>query len=71
MQIRVGKVKKAEKHPDADKLYVLLVDMGKGENPRQIVSGLKDDYKLKDLVGKKIVVFTSFKELSFTCISAL
>ena len=61
MQIRVGKVKKAEKHPDADKLYVLLVDMGKGENPRQIVSGLKDDYKLKDLVGKKIVVFTNLQ----------
>ena len=61
MQIRVGKVKKAEMHPNADKLYVLLVDMGKGENPRQIVSGLKEDYKLKDLVGKKIIVFTNLQ----------
>ena len=61
MKFRVGKIKKAEPHPNADKLYVLLVDMGKGEQDRQIVSGLKDYYELKDLVGKQVIIFTNLQ----------
>lgn len=61
MKFRVGKIIKAEMHPNADKLYVLLVDLGKGETPRQIVSGLKDDYELKALMGKEIIVFTNLQ----------
>lgn len=61
MKFRVGKIIKAEMHPNADKLYVILVDLGKGETPRQIVSGLRDDYELKDLMGKNIIVFTNLQ----------
>ena len=39
VDMRVGKVLKAYKHEDADKLYVEEVDMGE-EEPRQICSGL-------------------------------
>ena len=39
VELRVGKVLKAYKHPDADKLYVEEVDVGEDE-PRQICSGL-------------------------------
>ena len=61
MKFRVGTIKKAEPHPNADKLYVLLVDLGKGENPRQIVAGIKKGYELKDLIGKQIIVFTNLQ----------
>jgi len=39
IDVRVGKVIKAYKHADADKLYVEEVDVGEAE-PRQICSGL-------------------------------
>ena len=61
MKLRVGKIIKAELHPNADKLYVLLVDMGEGENDRQIVAGIKKGYKLEELMGKQVVVFTNLQ----------
>ncbi len=50
----VGKVTKAEDHPDADRLLVLQVDIG--SESRQIVAGLKEYYKADELLGKKIVI---------------
>lgn len=39
LDIRVGLIKKAEKHPDADSLYVEEIDVGE-EKTRTVVSGL-------------------------------
>jgi tRNA-binding EMAP/Myf-like protein len=40
LDIRVGKILKAWKHPEADSLYVEEVDLGEAEGPRTICSGL-------------------------------
>jgi tRNA-binding EMAP/Myf-like protein len=40
LDIRVGKVLKAWKHPEADSLFVEEVDVGEPEGPRTICSGL-------------------------------
>lgn len=55
LDLRVGKVLSCEKHPDADKLLVLTVDLGEYE-PRTIVSGLADSYTAGQMIGKHIVV---------------
>ena len=39
VDIRVGKILKCERHPEADTLYVSQIECGEAE-PRQIVSGL-------------------------------
>ncbi|EOY05213.1 Methionine--tRNA ligase / methionyl-tRNA synthetase / MetRS, putative isoform 2 [Theobroma cacao] len=39
LDIRVGKIVKAQKHPDADSLYVEEIDVGEA-HPRTVVSGL-------------------------------
>lgn len=39
LDLRVGRIIKAEKHPDADSLYVEQVDVGE-PSPRTVVSGL-------------------------------
>lgn len=39
LDIRVGLIKKAEKHPDADSLYVEEINAGE-EQTRTVVSGL-------------------------------
>ena len=53
--LRVGKVVAAEKHPNADRLLVLQVDVGEPE-PRQIVAGIAKVYTPEQLVGQRIVV---------------
>ncbi len=53
IEIRIGKIVKAEIIADADKLLRLEVDMGE-EKPRQIVSGIRAYYpNLDELVGTK------------------
>ncbi|MDI6738187.1 MAG: methionine--tRNA ligase [Nanoarchaeota archaeon] len=61
MDIRVGKVIKAEPHPNADKLVILLVSFGKAMEARQIVAGIKKFYPIEKLMGKKIIVITNLQ----------
>jgi len=61
MVLRVGKIIKAEQHPNADKLYVLLVDFGPCERDRQVVAGIKEYYKMDELIGKKVTIFCNLQ----------
>jgi len=54
LQIKVAKVKEVKVHPQADKLYILIIDVGDKE--KQIVAGIKNFYSSEDLVGRNIVV---------------
>lgn len=53
LDLRVGTVKKAEKHPNADRILRLEIDFGEGM-PRQILSGLAEHYAPEQLVGKQV-----------------
>jgi len=55
VEIRVGTVTYAEKHPDADKLLRLLIDLGE-QTPRQIISGLAEHYAPQALLGRQLCV---------------
>lgn len=56
IDLRVGKITKIQPHPDAEKLYILLVNLGKGEHDVQLVAGLRPYYKEEELLGKQIIV---------------
>lgn len=60
---RVGEILKVDDHPNADKLYVLIVDIG--DKKIQLVAGLKSHYDKEYLTGKKIIVFTNLEEGMF------
>jgi methionyl-tRNA synthetase len=60
MEIRVGTVAHAEKHPDADKLLRLLIDLGE-ESPRQIISGLAEHYAPQTLLGRQLCVVANLR----------
>jgi methionyl-tRNA synthetase len=60
LDLRVGRVVKCVKHPNADKLLILTVDLGEGD-VRQIVSGIADSYTPGQMIGKSIVVVANLK----------
>jgi len=55
IELVTAKVNSVEPHPDADKLYVLKIDIGEEED-RQLVAGLKPYYEPDGLLGKTIIV---------------
>ena len=55
MELVVAQITAVEAHPNADKLYVLKVDIGEGEE-RQLVAGLKPYYAAEALQGKRIII---------------
>lgn len=59
MDIRIGEIKETEKIKGKDKLLKLKVSFGNFE--RNIIAGIGDVYKEKDLIGKKIVVILNLE----------
>ena len=59
LDLKVGTVKSAEAHPNADRLLVLKVDLGSEE--RQIVAGIRAHYAPEELVGKQVVVVANLE----------
>ena len=59
IELVVGTVEKCEKHPDADKLLVSQINIGK--ETRQVVSGIADFYTPEDMIGKKVIVVSNLK----------
>lgn len=50
LDLRIGRIVTAEKHPDADSLYVEQVDVGEAA-PRTVVSGLVKHIPLEQVCG--------------------
>lgn len=55
IDLRVAKVLSAEHHPNADRLLILKVDDGSGQE-RQLCAGIRAFYAPEDLVGKSIII---------------
>jgi methionyl-tRNA synthetase len=60
VELKVGKILEVTDHPNADKLYVLKVDVGEGV-VAQMVAGVKNYYKPEELVGKLVAVVTNLE----------
>jgi methionyl-tRNA synthetase len=60
VELKVGKVLCVEAHPDADKLYVMRVDVGE-ESPRTLVAGLKPYLPMEEVQDKLVIVVTNLQ----------
>jgi len=58
LNLRVGRVLDVQPHPNADKLYLMKVDIGKTIT---MVSGLKDFYTADELKAKTLVIVTNLE----------
>ena len=54
IEFKVGKIKDVVEHPNADRLYVVTVDLG--DKTKQVVAGIRNTYKKEDLIGRQVVV---------------
>ncbi|MDP2941865.1 MAG: methionine--tRNA ligase subunit beta [Candidatus Omnitrophota bacterium] len=54
LELKVGVIKEVNEHPNADKLYVVIVDLG--EKTKQLVAGIRGSYAKESLVGRQVVV---------------
>ncbi|THD27047.1 Tyrosyl-tRNA synthetase cytoplasmic [Fasciola hepatica] len=61
LEIRVGRIVSAKKHPDADSLYVEQVDFGSQFGERTVVSGLAGLFPVEKLEGMYGVFVTNLK----------
>lgn len=59
IKLRVGSIVNVEEHPNADKLFVLEVNIG--DEKKRLVAGLRGHYDKDELVGKKVIVFANLE----------
>jgi methionine--tRNA ligase beta chain len=59
LELRVGTIRSAEPHPNADRLLVLRVDLGSEE--RQVVAGIRAHYDAPALIGRQVVVVANLE----------
>ena len=60
VELRVGVIKRAWPHPEADKLWCEEVDIGE-DKPRMVASGLRQYYSQEAMTGRRIVVVANLK----------
>ena len=54
LELKIARIKEVAEHPNADKLYVITLDLG--DKTKQVVAGIKKCYTSQELVGKLVVV---------------
>ncbi len=54
IELKVAEIKEVKDHPNVDKLYVIVIDLG--DKTKQIVAGIKSSYSKEELVGKQVIV---------------
>jgi len=60
LDLRVAKILAVKDHPNADKLYMMHLDVGK-LGKRVIVAGMKPYYSKDEMTGKKIIIVSNLK----------
>lgn len=58
LNLVVAKIIEVREHPDADKLYILKLDIGE-KQPLQIIAGIRKSYKPSELQNRHIVIVSN------------
>jgi len=59
LDLKIAKIVNVKAHSNADRLYVLEVDLGDAR--KQIVAGIRSSYTEDELIGKHVVVVTNLE----------
>ncbi|KAI5966842.1 ARC1 [Candida pseudojiufengensis] len=64
IDLRVGFIEKAVRHPDADSLYMSTIHMGDEEGPRTVCSGLVNFIPIEEMQQRYVVVVANLKPVT-------
>ncbi len=64
LELRIGTVVEVNDHPEAEKLYILKVDVGE-EEPRTVVTNIKSFYPYDRMMGRKLLLVANLKPANF------
>ena len=59
LSLRVGRIVDVQDHPNADKLFIVTVDMG--ETKKKVVAGIKLYYAKETLQGKSCILIDNLE----------
>ncbi|MFC1594255.1 methionine--tRNA ligase subunit beta [Candidatus Omnitrophota bacterium] len=59
LELKVAIIKAVDNHPNADKLYVVTIDVGGQE--KTLVAGIRPYYTPEQLVGRNVVVVNNLE----------
>ncbi len=59
VEIKTARVLAVKNHPDADRLYVVDVDLG--DEKRQVVAGIREHYTPEELIGKDVAIIVNLE----------
>ena len=68
LELKTGKILEVSPHPDAEKLYLLKVDIG--EKVVQLVAGIKPFYTPEQLENKLVVVLVNLEPKNIRGVSS-
>ena len=60
LEIKVARIKEVTEHPNADKLYVIKIELG-DSCEKQIVAGIRNYYKPEELLGREVAVINNLE----------
>lgn len=60
LELKTARVIEVKPHPDADRLWILTVDVGEAET-RTVVAGIKEHYTGEDLAGKSVILVSNLE----------
>lgn len=61
LELKVAEIKEVNEHPNADRLYLITVDLG--DKTKQIVAGIRGSYQKEELIGRQVVVIDNLEPL--------
>ena len=65
LEIKTAKVLKVEDHPNADKLYLVTLDLGSDDEGKPVVktlvAGIRQHYTKEELIGKTVIVLNNLE----------
>ena len=59
LELKVATINHVQPHPNADRLFLLRVDLG--EEERQLVAGIRGHYTAEELEGRQVVVVANLQ----------
>ena len=61
LELKVAQIKEVSEHPNADRLYVIILDVG--EKSKQVVAGIRGSYQKEELIGKQVVLVDNLESV--------